>query len=168
MINSNNLFKIRWCKNTGPYRKLLPLLKEKFNEDCLIITLDDDIEYHPNLIKNLVDDYDRHKCSVNYRGFTMKLDKKTNSIIYWNDYELIKNNLYNFSTNGAGTVFHPSFFHKTKDLIFNEKIYKSICPTSDDIWYNFCRIANNVDCFIDTKQFALNLFHKGRYIVGQL
>ena len=35
-INKNNLFEIRWCKNTGPYRKLLPLLKEKYQEDCLI------------------------------------------------------------------------------------------------------------------------------------
>ena len=57
-------------KNTGPYRKLLPLLKDKWDEDCIIITLDDDVIYYTKLIKNLVNDYNKHKCSIGYRGFT--------------------------------------------------------------------------------------------------
>ena len=67
-ISSHNIFEIRWTKNTGPYRKLLPLLKEKFNEDCIILTIDDDIEFDKNLVKNLVTDYNKHKCCINYRG----------------------------------------------------------------------------------------------------
>ena len=42
-----DLFEVRWTKNTGPYRKLLPLLKDKWNEDCVIITLDDDSSISP-------------------------------------------------------------------------------------------------------------------------
>src|SRR5215831_20266103 len=38
-MKSNPRFELRWCPNTGPFRKLLPLLEEKFDEDALIVTL---------------------------------------------------------------------------------------------------------------------------------
>lgn len=40
---------------------------------------------------------------------------------------------------------HPSFYHKTGDLIFNLKLINELCKTSDDIWYALCRIANNIE-----------------------
>ena len=46
IVNSNKeLFEIVWVENTGSFRKLLPLLKRKWDEDCLIITIDDDHYY---------------------------------------------------------------------------------------------------------------------------
>ena len=51
-INDNSIIDINWVNNTGSYRKLLPLLKDKWDEDCIIITIDDDNIYHPKL-KNL-------------------------------------------------------------------------------------------------------------------
>lgn len=155
-ISSNNIFEIRWTKNTGPYRKLLPLLKEKFNEDCIIITLDDDIEFDKNLVKNLVTDYNKHKCCISYRGFNMDYKNSIKNISYKNSDNNNKTgiDLYNFSTNGAGTLFHPSFFHNKPDLIFNDMFYTEF-PTCDDIWYNFCRIANNIKLFIDKKKYSI-------------
>ena len=41
-IIENDIFKVFWGNDIGPYGKLLPLLKKKWKEDCLIITLDDD------------------------------------------------------------------------------------------------------------------------------
>ena len=38
-IEKNSLIEVKWVENTGSYRKLLPLLKEKWNEDCIIITI---------------------------------------------------------------------------------------------------------------------------------
>ena len=52
------------------YRKLLPLLKDKWNEDCIIITIDDDTIYDTNLIENLVNDYHTNKCVIGNRGFS--------------------------------------------------------------------------------------------------
>ena len=154
-ISSHNIFEIRWTKNTGPYRKLLPLLKEKFNEDCIIITIDDDIEFDKNLVKNLVSDYNKHKCCINYRGFNLKYKGSIKNMSYEcrNNQYKSGSDLYNFSTNGAGTLFHPSFFHNKPELIFDEMFFTKF-PTCDDIWYNFCRIANNTKLFIDTKKYV--------------
>ena len=42
LLSNNSIFELKWVKNTGPYRKLLPLLKDKKDEDCVIIAIDDD------------------------------------------------------------------------------------------------------------------------------
>lgn len=151
---NNSLFEIKWVRNIGPYRKLLPLLKEKWNEDCLIITLDDDTEYTENLIYNMKKDYEEYNCVINYRGFTLK--KENNLFGYNNRDKFTKNCLYNFFTGKGGVLYHPSFFHKTNELIFNEELFINCCKTTDDVWFNFIRICNNISCFIDNKKYMHN------------
>ena len=51
LVNRNKI-DIIWGKDIGPYGKLLPLLKQKWEEDCIIITIDDDSVYSNNLIEN--------------------------------------------------------------------------------------------------------------------
>lgn len=155
LINENDIITVTWVKNTGPYRKLLPLLEKVWNENCLIITIDDDTEYHKDLIKNLINDYETHKCVVNYRGFTMKFVELENISYFNRESSLKKKYLYNFPTGKGGILYHPSFFHKTGKLIFNEKIYKETCPVGDDIWFCFVRICNEVDCYIDNKPYMI-------------
>lgn len=142
-----------WCDNTGPYRKLLPFLKNNFNEDCLIITVDDDTEYDHNLIKNMVSDYEKFKCCISYRGFTMNYQGNLKKLNYEERLPLLKNNIFNFHTGKGGVLYHPSFFKKTKDIIFKKEIYKECCETGDDIWFNFMRIANQVPCYVDNKKY---------------
>lgn len=151
--NNNTIFEIKWCKNTGSYRKLLPLLQEKWEEDCIIITIDDDTEYDKDLIKNYLNDYNKHKCCINYRGFTMKFSNSLTEIKY-----LIRENkrekyLYNFLTGKGGALYQPSFFKKTEDLIFREDLFSSLCPTGDDIWFNFVRICNSIELYIPDIKF---------------
>lgn len=142
-LNNYNIFEVRWCQNIGPYRKLLPLLKEKWNEDCLILTIDDDIYYDPKLINQLVTDYNKDKCCIAYRGFTLPGLKYTKSATRY------RKHLHNFANGGVGTVHHPSFYHKTGDLIFNLQYIMELCKTSDDIWYHLCRVANKVETVLN-------------------
>ena len=159
-IDKHPIFKIRWCKNIGPYRKLLYLLKTKWDKDCLILTIDDDILYHPQLIESYVNDYKKYKCCISYRGCTHDFQFPDFSQFH---YEKRKNTiprtLYNFANSGVGTIIHPSFFHKTKDLIFDLKSIKELCKTTDDIWYYFCRIANNIDTVIINKPHFFKFFN---------
>jgi len=156
-LKENELFEIKWCKNIGPYRKLLPLLKEKLEEDCLIITIDDDTEYHPSLIENYVNDYKDKNCCISYRGFTM-MKNNENKIDYDVRANLKNNNLFNFHTGKGGVLYHPKFFSKTKNIIFKRKIYTECCETGDDIWFNFMRIANGINCYIGQNPFMTKDF----------
>lgn len=151
---NEKLFEVRWVKNIGPYRKLLPLLKEKWEEDCLIITIDDDTEYNKNLIYNMKNDYNLYKCVVSYRGFTLK---KTNGLFTYESRDTTKNlNIHNFCTGKGGVLYHPSFFYKTEDIIFNEDLFTNYCKTTDDIWFYFIRLCNNINCYIDTKPYMIS------------
>lgn len=131
---NKKLINVNWVKNNGSYRKLLPLLKEKCNEDCIIITIDDDTIYNMNLIKNLVNDYHKYKCMVGYRGFTSLFDKFEN-FNYLSRKQTENISKYNFLTGKGGILYSPFFFHKTEQLIFNESIYLHSCKTQDDIWF---------------------------------
>lgn len=150
-IDNNSIIEVKWVKNTGSYRKLLPLLKDKWNKDCIIITIDDDTIYYENLIKNLVDDYNKYNCVISYRGFTPLFNKFENF-----DYEIRgnqkSNSLYNFATGRGGILYKPDFFKKTNDLIFNDEIYKNTCDKQDDIWFYLLRILNNVNCYLAFKK----------------
>jgi 2-polyprenyl-3-methyl-5-hydroxy-6-metoxy-1,4-benzoquinol methylase len=148
-----DLFTVKWCENNGPYRKLLPLLKRKWNEDCLIITIDDDTIYAPTLVENYLRDYMTYQCCISYRGFTPKFTQSIKEMSYYKHDQLKPTYLYNFHTGKGGVVYHPSFFKKTKDLIFDKSIYRDCCETADDIWFNFMRIANGIACHVENKQY---------------
>jgi hypothetical protein len=160
-INNNSIIHIKWGKNIGSYRKLLPLLKDKWEKDCIIITIDDDTIYDENLIKNLVADYNKHKCVVGYRGFTPVFDKFENF-----DYDKrgqIQNlSVYNFLTGKGGILYKPEFFHQTKQLIFNHEIYLNTCSKQDDIWFYILRILNNIECYIGHEKWQISDLTNGK------
>ena len=113
LIRNNSIIEINWGKEMGPLGKLLPLLKDKWEEDCIIITIDDDTVYDSDLVKNLVKDYNEYKCVINYRGFTPKFDIFEN-FNYMNRDKTNKLSLYNFTTGKGSILYKPEFFHKTE------------------------------------------------------
>jgi hypothetical protein len=151
LAQHKKLIEIIWGKDIGPFGKLLPLLKQKWKENCLIITIDDDVIYHNTLIKNLLEDYLKYNCAISYRGFTPRF-KKFEDFDYESrdeDHCLQKKN---FATGKGSVLYAPWFFHKTKDLIFNEDIYPNTTKTNDDIWFYIIRVLNNIPCYINNKQ----------------
>jgi hypothetical protein len=150
-INDNSIIEIGWVKNTGSYRKLLPLLRDKWDEDCIIITIDDDTIYDSHLIEYLIKDYTEQNCVIGYRGFTPLFNKLEN--FEYKKHDKLKNlSLYNFLTGKGGILYKPQFFHKTGNLIFEDKIYLDTCPTGDDIWFYLVRILNNVNVYLSKKK----------------
>ena len=161
LINDNSIINIKWVKNRGSYRKLLPILKEKWDEDCIIITIDDDTIYDTKLIENLINDYNKQNCVIGYRGFTPSFDKLEN-FDYLKAAKKQPLSSYNFFTGKGGILYKPQFFHKTRDLIFNDKIYLDTCPTGDDIWFYIVRLLNNVKGYLDNKNWLVKDLTGGR------
>jgi hypothetical protein len=159
-INDNSIIEINWVKNTGSYRKLLPLLKDKWDEDCIIITIDDDTVYRTDLIENLINDYYKKECVIGYRGFTPLFDKIENFNYSKRD-KLQHLSSYNFLTGKGGILYKPQFFHKTHDLIFNDKIYLDTCRLCDDIWFYIVRLLNNVKSYSDNKKWQVKDLSNG-------
>lgn len=164
-INDHSIIDLKWVKNIGSYRKLIPLLKEKWHEDCFIITIDDDTVYDKNLIENLVNDYNKQKCVICYRTFSLKF-KTYDTFNYASRHKHTQFiSLYNFPTGKGGILYKPEFFHKTNDLIFNDNIFLKTCDKQDDIWFYIIRILNNINSYTDNKPYCeKDISSSGLYI----
>ena len=68
-------------------------------------------------------------------------------------------------TGKAGILYKPEFFHKTKNLIFNDKLYLNTCDKQDDIWFYIVRVLNNINAYIGNKKYMTqDLYNRGLYI----
>lgn len=163
VLEDNQILSINWVDNTGPYRKLLHTLKKYNNNSTYIITLDDDMFiYEPLYLENLINtffienninnksDNNIIPVCIGYRGFT--LNNETLQYKLSNSSNLSKTKtLWNFSTNGAGTIWHNSMLYSNneqRDLFFNIELIKEYASTADDIWFNMFRIYNNCELMI--------------------
>lgn len=157
-IKSNPLITVIWTENTGPYRKLLPLLKENFNNNCLIITIDDDTQYNNTLIETYVKLFDIHECQIGARATSLNIELATANK-YGQPPEYGSPTISNFNTGKGGILYHPKFFHKFNDIIFNDNIYNMLCPSNDDIWFNCLRMCSDTPCYVPDYKYMNNDLH---------
>ena len=168
LLSQHKQFNIEYVENTGSYRKLLNCLKKHWNEDCLIITVDDDKIYDKYMIGQMVDKYyfyqeksiiaNRSFIKVNYK--LLELCKKhfnlsdnlakmflkitndkslSNQISYNLNDEFIFIRLLTFFEGNDGVLYHPKFF---TSIVFNWKLITSVGKTHDDFWFKYCTLIN--------------------------
>lgn len=130
------IIELRWVKNTGPYRKLIPTLQQADNND-IIITADDDIFYDHDWLKLLVDGFEPDNKII-HAGRVRR--KRKNSFgqytgyVYWpiiKNKEILKDDW--IITYGGGAVLCRDWF--SNELI-GDSSYLDIAPTADDLWYS--------------------------------
>ena len=135
---------IRWVPNTGPYRKLIPMLREAEPDD-VIITADDDIFYGRDWLNGLLTAYEEGGGKpVASRVRTKRINflgKKT-SYLYWNLINQPSVVLDDFIvTFGGGAVLTRAMFRE-QDIA--DDSFLQVAPTADDLWYSkLLRLNNN-------------------------
>ena len=141
---------IRYVNDLGPHTKLIPALKE-FPED-IIITIDDDIFYKPDMIENLLRAHYLDSTSIlANRVAVMTTDKSgnLNSYLKWILYDYPEHSSKRNVIIGVEGCLYPP--HTLSDEIFNEEAIQEICPTADDIWFTAMALLkgtriSHVDC----------------------
>lgn len=125
------------------------------NPEDLIVTVDDDIIYPSNMLKDLLDAFKSHPdCIVARYGHYIKF--KNSSILPYKEWDDdIKNNpsVNIFFGSGGGTLFQPNKINKD---ILDKSIFMDICKLADDVWLNaYIRLSgfkvflvNNISCSI--------------------
>jgi len=139
----NRGLEIRYCKDIGPYTKLIPALMDF--PSAAIITIDDDCLYYFDLIENLVNSYKKNPNLISCaRMHQMKLINNNTFEKYekW----LMKCEFFdisplNFPTGVGGVLYPPHCFNEE---IFNENIFMNICKYADDVWFKAMALLNNV------------------------
>lgn len=130
-----HLIKIHWTSNTGPYRKLIPALREAGPED-LIVTADDDIFYGENWLSILLSEYESGEgraVAGRVRQITYNFIGKRTSYMHWgliNEKKVVDRDY--IVTFGGGAVLTRSMFREKE--IYDEG-FLDVAPRSDDLWY---------------------------------
>lgn len=118
LLNYDKLtLSINWVgKNTKSFKKLIPTVKKYYNEDCVIITVDDDVVYEPDFIEKFITVSNANpNCIISNnmcRGVFMSQQ----------------------CVNGAGTLYKPHFFN---NFLWDGLVQQVIDTNEDDWWYSF-------------------------------
>ncbi|MFT7526111.1 MAG: hypothetical protein ACI9LY_001256 [Arenicella sp.] len=141
---ARQLVSVRWVKNTGPYRKLIPILREASAVD-IIVTADDDIFYGEYWLQKLLSDFypeNNTMVAARVREKRYNIFGKKTSYLFWDlitqsttiddDYVV---------TFGGGAVLMRSMFQE-QDIM--DDAYLSVAPTADDLWYSKLLRRNGV------------------------
>ena len=138
----NRGLEIRYVKDLGPQTKLIPVLKE-FPED-IIITIDDDMFYRPDMVEHLLYAYKGDSSSIQAnRVAVITKDKqdKVESYLKWKQYtHPEKTTARNVIIGCEGCLYPP---HSLSEEVFNEDVFRVLCPTADDIWFTAMAMMNS-------------------------
>jgi len=138
----NNGLTIKWCKDIGPYTKLIPALKEY--SDDIIVTADDDIYYPHKFLELLYGAYLKDPQYIHcHRAHRITFDKNKNIQKYskWTrQVSNIEPSLCNFLTGVGGVLYPPKSLYKD---VLNEELFLKLSPTADDIWFWAMAVLNN-------------------------
>lgn len=123
---------IMWCKDIGPYTKIIPSLR-KFHDE-IIITADDDIFYPDDWLKKLYESFIKDPKSIHcHRCHRIKLDQGI--ILPYKEWEFETKNedasYLNFLTGVGGVLYPPNIL---SIYTLEEKLFKNLTSNNDDIW----------------------------------
>lgn len=142
---------IRFTKNIGSYKKLVPVLREF--PDAVIVTVDDDVVYPANLISNLYLSYSKHPNKIHAnRCRKLKRDEDGKWLPYQQT-TILKDRAEKIGIDllftGIGGVLYPGKQVFYKDVL-NNTLFLKLAPKQDDIWFWYmARLQNTKICKIE-------------------
>ncbi len=143
LSKENPVFEIRnYDHDIRSYRKLIPALKDF--PKAVIVTVDDDVAYHRNMLSDLLRLHSRFPEAVlAHRAKRMKPYKpyRTWSKYRWYDFlfKSIHSGYKNIQTGVGGVLYPPGSLN---DEMMDEKLFTRLAPTTDDIWFWAAGVAN--------------------------
>jgi len=141
LADENPILEIRFYpRNIRSYSKLVPALRTF--PDAVIITVDDDVLYQRNMIKNLLRQHEKFPHAIiGYRIKKIRFDKDWNLLPYnsWKRYMRLRYLTWgtrprysNFLTGTGGVLYPPHALHPDA---MNETLFREMAPTADDVWF---------------------------------
>lgn len=141
----NDIFEIRdYQDDIKSYRKLIPAIKDF--PDSIVVTIDDDVAYHPEMLRSLMKWHARYPDHIiAQRAKRILLHKPYRKWKKYRWYNFIFNRVHdqgflNLPT-GVGGVLYPPGALKSEMLDTN--LFTSLAPTADDIWFWAAATANS-------------------------
>jgi len=143
LATKNSIFEIRnYDEDIRSYRKLIPALKDF--PDAIIVTVDDDVWYDKNMLRDLLHLHQQvPDVVIANRAKQIKMNAPYRQWKKYRWYNFLTKKLHisfkNIQT-GVGGVLYPP--HALKPEMINTDVFRDIAPTTDDIWFWAAAVAN--------------------------
>jgi hypothetical protein len=125
---------INYCEDYWSFKKIIPTLR-RFPE-AIIITVDDDCLYNPDMLENMIMCYKQNPKAVwgnVIHNITFDANHKMKSYMDWDmnidNTDEVSNR--HFITSVGGVLYPPHSLHQD---VTKDEIFMNICKTNDDIW----------------------------------
>ncbi|MCM1450257.1 MAG: hypothetical protein NC082_07930 [Clostridiales bacterium] len=144
LVGEYDNFEIRdYDRDIRSYRKLVPALAD-FPES-VIVTIDDDVAYHPDMLRDLLDMHERFPNDVlAHRAKRVLVGRPYKKWKKYRWYHFLFRKIYRSFGNiqtGVGGVLYPPHSLRA-DMIDAEKFVR-LAPTADDLWFWAAAVAND-------------------------
>ncbi len=153
------LVRINWCpEDLRSHKKYYYIMQQK-SED-LVITVDDDLHYPPDMIKTLLFSYICFPdCVSGMRCHVVVANREKGTVLGYNHWlmqyaeRLLTPSYQIFLTSGAGTLYPPGSLGKRA---FDKEKILTLCPNADDVWLNLMQLANETESVCASDKFYLH------------
>ncbi len=135
---------VRFVEDIGPHTKLIPALKEY--PDDIIITVDDDVLYPPELIERLYTAHLQERSKILCTRARHIAVLKTKRFSYAQDWVNLSDEIegLNVLPLGVGGVLYPPRILDEK--VFDLALQRQLAPKADDIWFKAMSLLGGVVC----------------------
>lgn len=133
---------IYYAENIGPHQKYYGFIEQSDDFDKPLITADDDVIYPEDWLKVLIDSWQKNPSAIHcYRTYQMRL--RNGKFMAHNDWHETQDNSpshLNQITGVSGVIYPPKFLEFLKEA---GDRFRSVSPTSDDIWLTVNALRSN-------------------------
>ena len=131
---------IMWCKDIKSYKKLIPSLQSF--PSATIITVDDDMYYRNEMLESLLNEHRIHPKDIISSEVTHPFFNEQGKLVSRKCDSLQDGTVsfFNKMLGGTGTLYPVNSLFSD---VCNEKLFMSLAPTNDDIWFWAMAVKNN-------------------------
>jgi hypothetical protein len=169
-------FQVHLVANSGPYRKLLPMIERLSDRqkavDPLLITADDDTLYPRDWLRRLLEAERRWACVVAFRGRRVVLapDRRICPYGQWlkNDPTLLEPSLLTVPTGKDGVCYRLSYLHAS---VLDLQRAIALAGHADDLWFKRCTLLMGIPSVLLHHSFEQQfpeLNGRGRLVGGKV
>jgi hypothetical protein len=138
---------VQFVEDIGPHTKAIYALKHF--ADWRVVTADDDVLYPRDWLRDLAAAHEREPdCVTCHRAHRMIVDKNNGTLRPYTQWDLLARghaapSMLLFPTGVGGVLYPPGTLHPE---VFNQTIFRQICPTADDVWFKAMSLLQGARC----------------------
>lgn len=155
---------VNFCKDIGPHTKFLPAMRKYL--DDMIITVDDDKYYAADMVESLLKEYKLHTPAGVICRMGRVVGVENGEILpysQWIGFDNVNRPKGILSPYGVGGVLYPP--HIFSEEIFNEAVFRDLCPRADDVWFTVMELKEQIPVYQVSSDFQPDRWvdHKNEY-----